>query len=360
MRRREFIAGSVVTAAIGFARPVHGQSATRSPGVKRIAVFALSEPVERVMSHAIPQAKAYFDGLKKRGYIEGSNLIVERYSAKGQPDSIGAFAREIVASHPDVILPFSGPFIKEVMALNTDIPMVGPTADPVTYGFATSLARPDRNFTGVVADAGLEIWAKRVQLLLETARKVTKVGFLVASPTYAPVPHGYGANVLEAAQQAGVATVLVNVAGKFDRAAYERVYGTVIVGGEMVDRAAYERSFELMEKEGVDGIVASDPGEFWSDRQLIADLAAKFRIPAIYAFREFVEVGGLMAYGIDNVDLMRRVGEMTGQVLGGTKPSDIPFYRQTKFELLLNQKAATSLGLEFPPTLLTAADEVIE
>ena len=87
---------------------------------------------------------------------------------------------------------------------------------------------------------------------------------------------------------------------------------------------------------------------------------AKFRIPAIYPYREFVEVGGLMAYGIDLVDAFRRVAEMTGQVLKGTKPSDIPFYQQTKYEVVLNQKAATSLGLEFPPTLLTAADEVIE
>ena len=87
---------------------------------------------------------------------------------------------------------------------------------------------------------------------------------------------------------------------------------------------------------------------------------AKFRIPAIYPYREFVEVGGLMAYGIDLVDAFRRVAEMTGQVLKGAKPSDIPFDRQTKYGLVLNQKAATSLGLEFPPTLLTAADEVIE
>ena len=101
----------------------------------------------------------------------------------------------------------------------------------------------------------------------------------------------------------------------------------------------------------------------WSDRKrrepnscptgkLIADLAARFRVPAIYPYREFVEVGGLMAYGVDIPDLMRRVANMTGQVLGGAKPSDIPFYRQTKYELVLNQKAARSLGLEFPPSIV--------
>jgi putative tryptophan/tyrosine transport system substrate-binding protein len=115
-----------------------------------------------------------------------------------------------------------------------------------------------------------------------------------------------------------------------------------------------------MEKAGVDGLIVSEASEHFSYRQVIGDLAAKFRIPAIYPYREFVEVGGLMAYGIDLVDAFRRVAEMTGQVLKGTKPSDIPFDRETKYGLVLNQKTATSLGLEFPPTLLTATDEVIE
>ena len=115
-----------------------------------------------------------------------------------------------------------------------------------------------------------------------------------------------------------------------------------------------------MEKAGVDGIVASDTPELGTNRQLVVDLAARYKIPAIYPFRNFVEVGGLMAYGVDTADMMRRVANMTGQVLGGAKPSDIPFYRQTKYELVLNQKAATLLGLEFPATLLTAAEAVVD
>ena len=115
-----------------------------------------------------------------------------------------------------------------------------------------------------------------------------------------------------------------------------------------------------MEKAGVDGIVASDTPELGTNRQLIVDLAARFKIPAIYPFRNFVEVGGLMAYGVDTADMMRRVANMTGQVLGGAKPSDIPFYQQTKYELVLNEKAARSLGLEFPATLLTAAEAVVD
>ena len=148
---------------------------------------------------------------------------MERYSALGEPDRIGELARQIVASHPDAILAMSGPFIKEVIATTTDIPMVGPTADPVAFGLTTSLARPDRNFTGVVVDAGLEIWAKRVQLLLETARKVTKLGYLIANPTSpTSISHSHGAYIREAARRSGIAAAYVVVAGKIDRAANER------------------------------------------------------------------------------------------------------------------------------------------
>jgi len=247
------------------------------------------------------------------------------------------------------------------MAVTPSIPMVGPTADPVALGFTSSLARPDRNFTGVVIDAGLEMWAKRVQLLLEATRKVTKLGFLNANPTHVtPGPGTHGAYIREAAQRGGIAAAFVVIAGKFDRAAYERSYATVIVGGEKVDRTACEKTFDAMEKEGVNGLIVSDVSDLLPFRQVIADLAARFRVPTIYPYREFVEVGGLMAYGVDIPELMRRVANMTGQVLGGAKPSDIPFYQQTKYELVLNQKAARSLGLEFPPALLTTADAVIE
>ena len=375
MRRREFVAGTAATAAMGLARPISAQTNAR-PGAKRIAIFHPTDPPEEMTSNANRVYKAYFDELKKHGYIEGQNLIVERYSALGHPDRIGDLAREIVANHPDVVLPLSGVFLKEFMALHSFIPMVGPTADPVAFELASNLARPDKHFTGVVVDAGLEIWPKRFQLLLETARKMTKLGFLNADPVAWGRKFGFlrevvadlqrpGGLVRQAAQGAGISMAFVVVAGKIDQLSLAilenpNMFGPLIITGELIDRAAYERTFDLMEKAGVDGLIVNEASEHFSYRQVIVDLAAKFRIPAIYPYREFVEVGGLMAYGIDLVDAFRRVAEMTGQVLKGTKPSDIPFERQTKYEVVLNQKAATSLGLEFPPTLLTAADEVIE
>jgi putative tryptophan/tyrosine transport system substrate-binding protein len=213
----------------------------------------------------------------------------------------------------------------------------------------------------VVVDAGLEIWAKRVQLLLEAARKVTKVGFLQANPiNLTPAPGTHSTYILEAARRAGIAAAYVLVAGKFDRAAYERSFATVIVGGDKVDQTTCEKTFDAMEKNGVDGLIVSETPDLSAYRELIADLAARFRIPAIYPYREYVEVGGLMAYSIDATDLFRRVASMTGQVLGGAQPSDLPFYRLTKYELVLNQKTATLLGLQFSLALLTAAEAVIE
>jgi putative ABC transport system substrate-binding protein len=340
MRRREFIAGTAALAAMGFAHPVFAQ-ANPSPGVKRLAIFHPTETIEGLTIKGRPGYKAFFRELNRLGYIEGQNLIVDRYSALGQPDRYDSLAREIVASRPDVIFPLSVPMTQRINALTTNIPIVLLTGDPVAYGFTTNLARPSGNMTGVTVDAGFELWGKRFQLLLETAKKLTNVCFLRAGAVRTAGGDRQEEMLREAARRAGIslASILMN---------------------EKIDRAAYERTFEKMEKDGVDGLIVQESSEHVTYRQLIVDLAAKVRLPTIYPVREFVEVGGLMAYGIDVADVMRRVADMTDQVLRGVKPSDIPFYQATKYELVLNQKAATWLGLQFPPTLLTAADEVIE
>ena len=133
MRRREFIAGTAATAAMGFPQPIWAETNARSTDVKRIAFFYPAEipPDNRAR-------KAYFAELKRLGYIEGQNLIVERYSALGQPDRIGDLARQIIASRPDVITPFQGVIIQEIMAMKTSIPMIAPISDPLIDGYTTS------------------------------------------------------------------------------------------------------------------------------------------------------------------------------------------------------------------------------
>jgi putative tryptophan/tyrosine transport system substrate-binding protein len=327
-------------AAMGFAQPVFAES-TPVLGVKRIAVFHPSEPPEGISINGRRGFKAFFGELIKLGYNEGPNLIVERYSALGQPDRYGDIARAIVASQPDVIMPLATAMALQLKALTTSIPIVLVTGDPVAYGFATSLARPGGNITGITLDAGLELWGKRLQLLMETAKKLTNVRFLRVGPVRSAGGERQEQALREAARRAGIsfAGILMN---------------------EKIDRAAYERTFDAMAKDGVDGLVLQDAGEHLTYRQLIVDLAAILRLPAIYPLREFVEVGGLLSYGNDVADTLRRLADIIDQILKGTKPGDIPFYQPTKLELVLNRTTARSLGLEFPPTLLAVADELIE
>jgi putative tryptophan/tyrosine transport system substrate-binding protein len=202
----------------------------------------------------------------------------------------------------------------------------------------THLAKPDGNITGATTDVGLEVWGKRLELLRETVGKLTKVRFLLPPSMVAFWEMAGGpAATLEAARQAGIP------------------FAAALLPGQK-----FEQVFDAMAAEKVDGLMVGDAAEFFTYRQLIVDAAARHHLPAIYFAREWVDVGGLLSYGNDTVLMMRRVADLTDQILKGAKPGDIPFYQPTKLELVLNQKTAISLRLEFPPTLLSAADEVIE
>lgn len=339
MRRREFIAGTVATAANGFAQPICAQTNSSSLVTKRIAIFHPTEPPEGLTIKGRRAYKAYFSELNRLGYVEGQNLIVERYSALGQSDRYGGLARDIVASRPDLIVSVSGLLAHVLKPLTATVPILATSADPIAAGLVTNLANPEGNITGVSADAGLEVNGKRLQFLKETTRSLSNVRMLTPET---------GLRLSEA-----TLAVVRKAAGQTP------ITIAPAILTEKIDRGAFERVFDAMEKDRVDGLIVSDSPEHLTNRQLIVDLAAKHRLPAIYPFREFVEVGGLLSYGVDTADLMRRLAEMTGQILGGAKPGEIPFQQQTKFELVLNRTAAAPLGLEFPATLLATADEVI-
>lgn len=339
MRRREFIAGTCAAAAIGFAQPSCAQTNGSVLVTKRIAIFHPTEPPAGLTINGRRAYKTYFGELNRLGYIEGQNLIVERYSALGQSDRYGDLARDIVASRPDLIVSVSGLLASLLKPLTATIPILATSADPIAAGLVTNLAKPDGNITGVSADAGLEVNGKRLQFLRETARNLSNVRFLttalalrVSEATLAVVREAAGQNALT------IAPVILS---------------------EKIDRGAFERVFDAMENDRVDGLIVSDSPEHLTNRQLIVDLASKHRLPTIYPFREFVEVGGLLSYGVDTADLMHSLADMTAHVLGGATPREIPFQQQTKFELVLNRTAAAGLGLEFPATVLAIADEVM-
>ena len=279
--------------------------------------------------------------MDRLGYIEGKNLVVEWYSVLGRHDRTEEIARAVVASRPDLILALTGALTRALKPLTATIPILAITGDPVAGGIVKSLAKPGGNITGVSADAGLQIFGKRFQFLVETARRLANVRFLMTTIQRWLWETTALNGLRDAAGRAGISidTALVSTP---------------------VDQAAYEQVFEAMERDRVDGLIVSDAADHLAHRHLIADLAARYRLPAIYPYREFVDAGGLLSYGIDLVDLYRRLAVMTNEVLRGAKPGDIPYYQMTKFDLVLNRATARSLGLDFPPTLLAIANDVIE
>jgi putative ABC transport system substrate-binding protein len=307
--------------------------------MKRMAMFHPTEPPEGMTVNGRRSYKAFFAELNRLGYFEGRNFILERYSGLGQVDQYATIARKIVAGSPDVIISF-GPVVHFLKAETTTIPIVTTSSDPVASGLVTNLAKPERNITGATVDAGLELYGKRLELLkqivptLANARYLTPASSITLSETVV--------GRLRAATGLANAVIATQVLDKH--------------GGQ----AAYEQAFDAMEKDHADGLVVADNAEHLSHLQLIVDLAAKHRLPAVYPYREFADLGGLFSYGVDITDLMRRLADMTDQLLRGKKPGEIPFYQPTKFELVLSRKTASLLGMEFPTPMLAIADDVIE
>jgi len=220
----------------------------------------------------------------------------------------------------------------------TTIPVVTIIIDPIAMGLAASIARPGGNVTGATISAGLELIGKRIGLLVEAMPKLSTVDYLV-SRTYWEDPRGAAAR--EAAKPAGISLKAALLGSAFNEPEYQRV-------------------FRSMEQDRADALLVSDETEHLTNRATIVELAAQGRIFTIYSHREFVEVGGLMAYSIDLADIYRHLASVIDSILKGANPGDIPFYQPTKYELSINLKTAKALGLELPPMLVARADEVIE
>ena len=333
MRRRDFIT------ALGTAATWPLAARAQQPAkMKRIAFVRPAGPVSEVSVSGRPYYRAFFEELSRLGYVEGQNLRVERYSGEGRPERYGELARDVVNTHPDLIVAVAARLSLDFKTATTTIPIVTLIIDPIAMGLVASIARPGGNITGVTIAGGLGLIGKRMGLLVEALPKMSTVGFLVSRP-YWEDPRGAAAR--EAAKQAGISLKAALLGNAFNEAEYQRV-------------------FRSMEQDRADALIVSEENEHLAYRATIIELAAKGRVPAIYALREFVEVGGLMAYSIDLADIFRRVAYLIDKILRGANPGDIPFYQPTKFELSINLKTAKALGLEIPAMLLARADDVIE
>jgi len=338
MKRRDFITGLGSAATWSTTWPF-GVRAQQSDRMSRLAIITPTAPVAQIAETSdLPAYRALFSELRKLGHVEGRNLIVERYSAEGRPERYPDLARDVVRRRPDVILAITNLLASSVQAATDTIPIVGVVADPVQFGNVTSVARPDANFTAISVNVGLEIWGKRLQILQEAVPTAARVGYL-GSRILWDTPLGDA--IRQPAQQLGVSIVGPQLESPFGPEEYRRV-------------------LEAVSREGAQGLIVNDEPANYTYRQLIVDLAAAARLPAIYWDRTYVEIGGLIAYGSSTTDVMRHVGDYIVRILTGTKPGDLPIYLEPKYELLINLKVAMSLGLAIPTSLLVRADEVIE
>ena len=331
MRRRDFTIGLLLATA---ARTVRAQEPAKH---HRIAIIRAAGPVSIMSETAHPFWRAFFEELRRLGDVEGQNLTVERYSGEGRPENFADLARDVVNSNPDVTIALGDAIARAVRAANGTMPIVWMGADPIEGGFAASLARPGGNITGVTVYAGYEIWGKRLQILKEAVPSISKVAFVD----------------IRSSQSGG---------GREERREASRRLQISLIDTLLEESTPSEvqRVFAEIAQERPDAVMVSGTGDLLANKQLIVELVEKSRLPAIYGWRDYVEAGGLMAYASDLPELGRRIADDVHEILNGTKPGDIPIYQPTKFEFVVNLKAAKALGLTLPPTLLAAADEVIE
>ena len=333
MQRRAFM--GLIGAATAWPLAVRAQQPAK---MKRIAIVSPATKVGDMNITGIRVYRAFFEELGRLGYVEGQNLIVERYSGEGRTERFDSLAREVVSTSPDLIFPVATVLTLKFKMATSTIPIVAMTGDPVASGLVNSMARPGGNITGATVDAGPALHGKRVEFLVEASPRSSNARFLASQSSW---DNPGGSAVREAAKQADISMALALLDSDINEAAYQRV-------------------FNAMEQDRVDALVVADQPENFTYRRLLVELAAKYRIPAIYPFREHAELGGLMSYSADLSDILRRIANQIAEVLKGVGPAEIPIYQPTKFQLIINLKTAKALGLEMPPTLLARADEIIE
>jgi putative ABC transport system substrate-binding protein len=334
MKRRELIAG-IGGAATSFLWPRAARA--QQPQKRRIAFVHSGIPADQLTETAGPfWVRRFYETLRGLGHTEGVNLVVERYSAEGGSDRFAFLAAAVVSSKPDVIVSNHNDLVKAFAAATATVPIVGITGDPIAEKLVTNLAHPGGNLTGVSNKAGNEILGKRLQILKEAKPSAIKVASLQSGSG----DNSAGLAFREAGQHLGIA-LIVNFL-------------------PYVGEAQIRRSFADLTQQQVDAAIIDESGSFLAHRALLVELAGKHRLPVIYPYRDYVDLGGLMAYAPDLGELAQRLANDVHQILNGAKPGDIPFYQPNKFRLVINLKAAKALGLELPSTLVVRADEVIE
>jgi putative ABC transport system substrate-binding protein len=305
--------------------------AQQSGGMRRIGVLlpgAADDPEYQA------RVGAFLQGLALLGWTIGRNVGIDiRWAANAA--EIRRHAAELVALAPDVVLATGGTFVEALQPATRSLPIVFVNvADPVGGGYVDSLARPGGNITGFM-NYEYSLSAKWLELLKQISPRLTRVVVLRDR-----APDGIG----QFAAMQGVAPSL----------------GVVLNPIDVRDAGEIERAITTFVRASDSGLIVTASGLAIRHRDLIATLAARHKLPAVYPFRFFVAGGGLMSYGPDTIDLYRRAAGYVDRILKGEKPADLPVQAPTKYDLVINLRTAKALGLDVPPSVLARADEVIE
>jgi len=327
MRKLSPFFSLLITVLVPIGSLVEAQQVNKVPRIGFLSTSSSSAVAAR--------AEAFQQGLRQLGYIEGKNIVIEWRYAEGNQDHLSAFAAELVGLKVDAIVTAGATNTRVVKKATATIPIVmAQDTDPVANGFIASLARPGGNITGL-STLQPEITGKRLEILKEIIPNLARAAALGGSS----IP-GNSQSLKELELAAGALAVKLQYL-------------------DVLDPKNIDTAFQAASKARAQAVLVFSGPLFNVRRNQIVELAAKNRLPAMYYIAEYVQDGGLMTYGASFPDLFRRAATYVDKILKGRKPAELPVEQPTKFEFVVNLKAATQIGLTIPPNVLARADRVI-
>jgi putative ABC transport system substrate-binding protein len=317
-------------AAAAFALLLSFCACAQSGKVYRIGMLDVTPEADNLAN-----LKAFRQGMREAGYVEGQDFVLDYRSADGQRNRLAPLAAELARAKPDVILTRSTAAALAAMKSRSIPVVMTSSSDPVAYGVVRSLSHPGGNVTGLSTAIG-EVAGKRLQLLKELAPQAKRVAapLNLANPT------------------AAVERRQIETAGKS--------LGLQVIILDVRERADLSRAFNAVLEQRADALLINAEAVMLANKHAIIEFAAKHGLPAIYSSREYVDAGGLLAYGVDYPHLYYRAASYVDKILKGARPGDLPIEKPTKLKLIINVRSATALGIGIPSQLVLRADELVQ